>query len=80
MPIYKYKACNEGCDKCREGFEVMQSMSAEPLAVCPECGTDVRKVPTLCNGYSPFLSNSNLRDKGFTKMVKRGDGTYEKVT
>ena len=80
MPIYKYKTTKEGCDKCKDGFEIMQSMSADPLEKCPDCGNEIQKVPALCNGYSPFLSNSNLRDKGFTKMVKRGDGTYEKVT
>ncbi len=80
MPIYKYKADDKGCDKCKDGFEIMQQMSDKNLTKCPDCGQPVHKVPALCNGFSPFLSNSNLRDKGFTKMVKRGDGSYEKVT
>ena len=80
MPIYTYKADDKGCKKCSEGFEIIQSMSAKELQECPECGKKIHKVPSLCNGYSPFLSNSNLRDKGFTKLEKRGDGTYEKVT
>ena len=80
MPIYKYKAVDVGCEKCRDGFEIMQAMSAKELDKCPDCGKKIKKVPALCNGYSPFLSNSNLRDKGFTKLEKRGDGSYEKVT
>ena len=33
MPTYEY-CCNE----CEHAFEVFQSMSAEPLRECPECG------------------------------------------
>lgn len=80
MPIYKYKADQEGCDKCKNGFEVMQMMSDKTLDKCPDCGCPIHKVPALCNGFTPLLSNTSLKDKGFTKMVKRGDGTYEKVT
>ncbi len=31
MPIYEYQ-----CRKCGKIFDVLQSMSAEPLALCPE--------------------------------------------
>jgi len=80
MPIYCYKAVGEGCDHCQEGFEQMQPMSAAPLKVCPRCGAAVRKQPTLVSGGVPMLSDANLRDKGFTKFKKKGDGTYEKTT
>jgi putative FmdB family regulatory protein len=35
MPTYEYV-----CDKCGHKFEHIQSMSAKPLAICPEdtCG------------------------------------------
>ncbi|MBM3120044.1 MAG: zinc ribbon domain-containing protein, partial [Chloroflexi bacterium] len=37
MPIYEYKADGEGCEHCRDGFEVRQSISAKPLSKCPKC-------------------------------------------
>ena len=80
MPIYQYKAVDDGCDYCRDGFEQMQSMKSEALSHCPGCKAAVRKVPSLFSGGTPMLSNGNLRDKGFTKLQKRGDGTYEKMT
>ncbi len=39
MPIYGYR-----CNQCDHEFEVHQSMSAEPLRVCPECGGALRKL------------------------------------
>ena len=39
MPIYGYK-----CDQCGHQLEVLQSLSAEPLRVCPECGGPLRKL------------------------------------
>jgi putative FmdB family regulatory protein len=80
MPIYHYKTAKDGCEYCRGGFDVMQSMKDKPLRKCPQCQGPVKKVPASVSGYTPMLSNSNLRDKGFTKFQKRGDGTYEKTT
>jgi len=80
MPIYQYKAEEKGCETCSSGFEFMQAMKDKPLKQCPQCGAKVKKVPALFSGFVPMLSNSSLRDKGFTKLVKRDKGTYEKVT
>ena len=86
MPIYQYKtaekdkAAQAGCDYCRDGFELMQSMSAKPLSKCPKCKNKVKKIPARVSGGTAMLSNANLRDKGFTKLVNKGGGTYEKVT
>ena len=41
MPTYEY-ACTNPEDK--HEFEVVQSFSDAPVAVCPECGFPVRKV------------------------------------
>jgi putative FmdB family regulatory protein len=38
MPIYGYR-----CTECGHELEVFQSMSAEPLKVCSECGSALRK-------------------------------------
>jgi putative FmdB family regulatory protein len=39
MPIYGYR-----CTECGHELEVLQSMSAEPLKVCSECGGALRKL------------------------------------
>jgi putative FmdB family regulatory protein len=39
MPIYGYR-----CTECGHELEVLQSMSAEPLKVCAECGGALRKL------------------------------------
>lgn len=80
MPIYVYKAQGEGCARCASGFEQLQAMSARPLTQCPACGGAVKRVPALVSGGVPTLSNGNLRDKGFTKLVRRDHGVYEKTT
>ena len=45
MPTYEYK-----CNKCAIQFEEFQSMSAEPIKVCPECGGDVVRLISAGNG------------------------------
>lgn len=39
MPIYGYR-----CGQCGHELEVLQSMSDQPLRVCPECGGALRKL------------------------------------
>lgn len=83
MPIYEYKPKGEqACEYCVNGFEIMQTMSEEPLTACPKCGN------TIARAFSAFamggkekemMSNKNLAEKGFTKYEKRGDGYYEKT-
>lgn len=40
----------------------------------------VRKVTRTAPGISVAVFNSELRNQGFTKLVKRDDGVYENVT
>jgi putative FmdB family regulatory protein len=42
MPTYEYE-----CTSCGNNFEAFQSMSDEPIKVCPACGQKVRR---LING------------------------------
>ncbi len=39
MPTYEYK-----CLKCGHKFEVFQSMTADPVKVCPVCGSEVKRL------------------------------------
>ena len=39
MPTYEYE-----CRTCSHSFEQFQSMSEEPLKICPKCGGKVRRL------------------------------------
>ncbi|MCH7690296.1 MAG: zinc ribbon domain-containing protein [candidate division Zixibacteria bacterium] len=39
MPTYEYK-----CRKCQHEFEEFQSISAEPVKVCPSCKGEVERI------------------------------------
>lgn len=86
MPMYEYRAKDPdaGCYRCREGFDVLQSMKDEPLTVCPECGRPVEKVISLCSvstaqSTRSMLSDKNLKAKGFHKLVNEGGGKFRKT-
>ena len=78
MPVYEYEHLAAAC---RWGliFEVRQSIDDNPLTCCPNCKADVRKIISRTNISTP-KTNSELRDLGFTKLVRRDDGVYENVT
>lgn len=78
MPIYEYQHLNESCSR-GEIFEFSQSIHDEPLVICPDCGKPVRKIISRMNINTP-KTNSELKDLGFTKLVRRDDGVYENVT
>jgi predicted nucleic acid-binding Zn ribbon protein len=54
-------------------------MSDSPLERCPKCGRSVRKRVSRVNVSAP-KTNAELKDMGFTKLVRRDDGVYENVT
>jgi putative FmdB family regulatory protein len=78
MPIYEYEHVKEACAAGRI-FECRQSMSDPPLDRCPHCDRPVRKILSRPNIHTP-KTDTELRDLGFTKLVKRDDGVYENVT
>ena len=39
MPIYEYR-----CKGCKKDFEVLQKITDEPLAACPTCGKQVKRL------------------------------------
>jgi len=66
MPTYEYR-----CPQCGSEFEKFQSMSEEPTAPCPECGTNaVRRL----SGGAGFL----FKGSGFYITDYRGEG-YKKA-
>ena len=78
MPIYEYEHFDNSCGLGKK-FELMQSILAPPLTRCPECGSPVKKLIS-CTHINTPKSNRELRDMGFTKLVRRDDGVYENVT
>ena len=78
MPIYEYEHLDKACS-WGPMFEIRQSIHDEVLDACPNCGEPVRKLLSRCNISTP-KTNSELRDHGFTKLVRRDDGVYENVT
>ena len=78
MPVYEYEHTGKACQLGRR-FEFRQPIADAPLQKCPHCGRPVRKVISLV-GISAPKTNSELRDLGFTKLVRRDNGVYENVT
>jgi putative FmdB family regulatory protein len=86
VPTYEYITADaeHACEHCREPFEVRQSMRAKPLRRCPQCGGPVERLISRCavntRSEKSMLSDKNLKEKGFTKLVKEDQGRYRKVT
>jgi putative FmdB family regulatory protein len=80
MPIYEYRHTAERGPECAEVFEVLQTMSDEPLSACPTCGKPVEKLISAFLPHKNIMSAGNLRDKGFTKLTRRDKGVYERET
>jgi putative FmdB family regulatory protein len=78
MPVYEYEHLQKACE-LGQVFECEQSIHDAPLKACPRCAKLVKKIISRINISCP-KSNSELRDLGFTKLVKRDDGVYENVT
>lgn len=78
MPVYEYEHEGEGCHLGKE-FELTQSIYAAKFEKCPECGEKVKRLISLV-GISTPKTNADLKNLGFTKLVKRDNGVYENVT
>jgi putative FmdB family regulatory protein len=74
MPIYEY-----GCMKCGKTHEIMQKFSDAPLALCPECGGEVKKLISntsfVLKGTGWYAtdyasSKKGEEDKSVTKAVE----------
>jgi len=86
MPTYEYQAKDpsSACDHCRDRLEVQQSMADEPLTSCPACGQPIQRIISLCSvstaqSVKSKLSDKNLKEKGFTKLVNEGGGKFRKT-
>ncbi|MCA8937579.1 MAG: zinc ribbon domain-containing protein [Planctomycetes bacterium] len=78
MPIYEYRHTKEVGETCEETFEIFQKMSDDTLKKCTVCGKPVEKILSRFSGGADKLAPSRLKELGFTKLVKRDKGVYEK--
>jgi len=82
MPIYVYEAKDpkKACAKCREGFEVTQSLKDDRLTACPECGAEIYRV-IQAPGLTHSKTDLHYRAKraGFKCLKKVQKGEYEKI-
>jgi putative FmdB family regulatory protein len=78
MPVYEYEHLHRPCE-WGQVFEQRQSMADPSLERCPNCGGPVVKCVSRININTP-KTNRELKDLGFTKLVRRDDGVYENVT
>ncbi|MDR2422938.1 MAG: zinc ribbon domain-containing protein [Deltaproteobacteria bacterium] len=80
MPLYTYRHLEESPD-CGHApnFGWEQPLRDWPLAKCPWCGGRVEKVlePALIK-VKKF--DCELKDQGFTKLVRVDDGVFENRT
>ena len=81
MPTYEYQAVDpqHACDRCRDAFEVFQTLAEPRLEACPHCGAAVKKIigaPAI--GRSKSGLDDRAKNAGFTKLKKVGKGEYEK--
>lgn len=90
MPTYRYRATapeTVTCEYCTNpGFEIVQGLSEDPVAECPQCKTSVRRVIGRVENWinrrwntKKMLSDGNLKRLGFKKLEKQSDGKYVDV-
>ena len=82
MPLYVYEACEskKGCAKCRDGFEISQSLKDDKLTTCPDCGAPIYRV-IQAPGLTHSRTDLHYRAKraGFSCLKKVQKGEYEKM-
>jgi len=78
MPVYEYEHIGAGCERGKQ-FEFSQPMESERLTACPSCGEPVKRLLSMVSINTP-KTTSDLKNLGFTKLVRRDNGVYENVT
>ena len=77
MPLYIYEHIGKPGKGCEKEFEIHQEFKSEHLAKCPKCSRKVRRIIKSANFTIDRLGNLALKEKGFSKLVRKDKGTYE---
>jgi putative FmdB family regulatory protein len=71
MPTYPYR-----CRTCDHEFEEFQSMSDEPLTVCPECGGEIHRI--ISGGAGLIFKGSGFYITDYRKDSYSKDAARDK--
>jgi putative FmdB family regulatory protein len=77
MPTYEYE-----CRACHHTFEKFQSMSDEPVKICPKCGGVVRRMigggtGIIFKGSGFYITDSKKSSSASTKSSSSSCATCE---
>jgi putative FmdB family regulatory protein len=78
MPLYEYQ-----CDACAHRFEVIQQYKDAPIAICPKCGGEVKKLfssPAIQFKGSGFYITDYARKGNESATTKSGDAKSDSTT
>jgi putative FmdB family regulatory protein len=64
MPTYEYK-----CKQCGYQFELFQSMTAEPVKVCPKCNGEVIRL--IGPGAGPIFKGNGFYQTDYKNPPKK---------
>lgn len=78
MPVYEYEHEGKACELGKT-IEVEHSIKDNALKACPHCGGVLRRLISRVFVSTP-TGDSQLKNMGFTKLVRRDSGVYENVT
>jgi putative FmdB family regulatory protein len=76
MPTYEYE-----CEKCQHQFERFQSITEEPVKVCPVCGGKVKRLISgggglLFKGHGFYITD--YRSESYKKRQREETGATTK--
>ncbi len=72
MPTYEYK-----CTDCGHTFELFQSMSAEPVKVCPNCKGHVKRL--IGPGLGPIFKGTGFYETDYKKKSNNSSSVKSSV-
>ncbi len=78
MAVYEYEHLKKAC-KLGKVFEIEHPITDDALQKCPECGGALKRLISRSFVSTP-TGDSQLKNMGFTKLVRRDRGVYENVT
>jgi putative FmdB family regulatory protein len=75
MPTYEYE-----CKSCGHTFDFFQNMSDAPLKVCPQCGSELRRLinggtGVIFKGSGFYVTDKKKSSAGSSSPAKKSDKT-----
>ena len=64
MPTYDYK-----CKQCGYQFELFQTMTAEPVKICPQCNGEVKRL--IGPGAGPIFKGNGFYQTDYKNPPKK---------